>query len=120
MKKNILMAVVCCFGIVSSSHAGTIKVVNENTKDLTVRLFVEGSPSQQAMTERCCQMRGKGSCHLKTTPGQVLGATHYAIEGETNPFTSTGSCRNLRVDKDYQVTFTDDAIGTSCIARRLN
>ncbi|MCA0370303.1 MAG: hypothetical protein LCH26_04270 [Proteobacteria bacterium] len=120
MKAKFLIAAVWCLGLSMPSQAGTLKVVNENDTSLTVRLFVEGDPAQQALTERCCKMRGKGSCHLKTNPGEVLGATHYAIEGETNPFTSTGSCRNLRVDKDYQVTFTDDAIGTSCIARRLN
>ncbi|MFN7365384.1 MAG: hypothetical protein ACK5TR_05530 [Alphaproteobacteria bacterium] len=100
-------------------QAGSLSVENENPNTLTIRIFAAGVSLVEDLSESCCRMRGGDSCKFHLTPQRFQGKDRYNIEGETNPFTSSGVCRNLSVHKNYKVIFTNDTVGTSCMAFEL-
>ncbi len=116
MKVNVLLTTVVCLSASLCLRAQTLEIVNENQKQVDIRVYAEGDSFTEELSERCFHIRANGTCKQYMTPQQFNGKSLYAISGETNPFTSSGTCRNLSVHKNYKVVFTNDAIGTSCVA----
>jgi hypothetical protein len=103
---------------VYSANAGTVKVINENKKDLELNIKAQG-----AMTEKLSSyiqnIPAESQYSFTVQPENLKGKSTYLITGKTNPFLGD-SCKNLSVDKDYQLTFTNDTLGTTCIAQEIN
>lgn len=52
---------------------------------------------------------------FSVTAEQLGDFNYYSITGETNPLTPTGTCYNLQMGKTYQIEFTNNLFGTSCV-----
>lgn len=46
-------------------------------------------------------------------------AEYFSVTGETNPLTPSGTCHHLKTGHAYKIRFTDKALGTDCISKRL-
>lgn len=96
--------------------ASKIEVVNENKKPLKVRIIPEDTT--ETTKELPADARSTFSVESKDLQGDIQGP-YYAIKGDTNPLTAGDKCRHLSVQKDYKVTFLDDAMGTTCVAEEI-
>jgi hypothetical protein len=103
---------------VSSAYAGTVKVINENKKELELNIKAQG-----AMTENLAsyiqKVPAENQYSFTVNREQLKGKSTYLITGKTNLLLGD-SCKNLSVDKDYQLTFTNDTLGTTCIAQEIS
>lgn len=101
-----------------SANAGTVKVINENKKDLELNITAQG-----AMTEKLAsyiqKIPAESQYSFTVQRENLKGKSTYVINGKTNPFLGD-NCKNLSVDKDYQLTFTNDTVGTTCIAQEIS
>ncbi len=102
------------------SLASKIEIVNENKKALTVKVKGEGDDTREKLTMHVKEIPADLSSTLTINKSDINNKTFYSIKGETGPFSPSGRCEYLNVDKNYKVTFLNDAIGTTCIAEPVN
>lgn len=119
MRKSLVFALV---GSVLSPlivKADRLQIVNENKKELTVKLRAEGAALTENLAERRLNIPAEHYYEFYVSPSELGGKSLYSIEGDTNPFTPGGSCSNMSVHKKYEVVFKNDTVGTSCVATEL-
>ncbi len=111
----VSMAAICA----SSLQAGTITVKNENTKVISLDIVPKGGSKDFVYQQK---LSGEHSLKFDITPANLGGKSIYAIIGKTGltEMVSGDKCENLSTDKDYSVTFTDDKVGTTCVAVPTN
>ena len=127
MTNKILLstALLSIFSISSIAAAGTLHVVNDKTKDITVNIKPEGASLGFTLKQTipAAKVDNQGNSAESTRfifpieRGAIENKSVYSVTGSvgTIGFLS-GTCENLSVDKDYTITFTDDKVGTSCKA----
>ncbi len=119
MKNSLVLALI---GSVLSPFvvkADRLQIVNENKKELTVKVRAEGDPLTENLAERRINIPAEHYYEFYVSSSDLGGKSLYSIEGDTNPFTPGGSCQNMRVNKKYKVIFKNDTVGTSCVATEL-
>jgi len=119
IKKALLMSTFFSLSLLSVSYAGQIEVINKNKKPLKVKIEAEGDKMKETLSSHIQEIPAKESFMFNVEPEHLGGKTSYSIKGDTNPFTPGDSCNKLDVKNDYRVTFTNDTIGTSCIAEKI-
>jgi hypothetical protein len=105
--------------LVHSAMASRIEVVNENKKALKVKIKAEGSNVQEDLTTYVKEIPAENHYIFLIEGPDLKGKSHYSIKGDTNPFTPGGRCDYLSVEKDYKVTFLNEAMGTTCVAEEI-
>jgi hypothetical protein len=101
-------------------YAGTIQVVNENKKNLKIRIKAEGNIMNESLISYVQIIPAEQFSSFIVTAGDLDGKTHYSIKGDTNPFTVGDKCNHLSVLDNYRVTFINDVAGTTCVAEKIN
>ncbi len=76
----------------------------------------EGDDTTETLTTHVKEIPADISSRLTINKKDINNKTFYSIKGETGSFAPSGRCEYLNVDKNYKVTFLNDAIGTTCIA----
>ena len=119
MKNSLVLALIG--GVFSAFvvKADRLQIVNENKKELTVKVRAEGAALTENLAERRINIPAEHYYEFYVSASDLGGKSLYSIEGETNPFTPGGSCKNMSVHKKYEVIFKNDTLGTSCVAREL-
>jgi hypothetical protein len=99
--------------------ASRIEVVNENKKSLKVKIKAEGSSIQEDLATYVKEIPAEHYSTFSVEEPDLKGKSYYSIQGDTSPFTPGDKCARLSVEKNYKVTFLNDAIGTSCVAQEM-
>lgn len=116
MKSIIITSIYASSMLVSSvAMAGLLKINNENDKKLTIRIIPEEAKSSTIYKR---DLPAKGQLDLNVTPADINNKSYYSLEGETHPFIGD-TCKHLNVSEDYDVTFQDDKVGTTCLAKPI-
>ncbi|ARN85077.1 hypothetical protein [Candidatus Nucleicultrix amoebiphila] len=105
--------------LVSQATAGTVNVINENKKNLKIRIKAEGDVISENLASYVQIIPGEYLYSFKVDAGNLKGKTLYSIKGDTNPFTMGDTCEHLSVYEDYRVTFINDTAGTTCVADKI-
>src|SRR5690606_4554843 len=103
-------------GYSPTSQAGEINVLNENNKELSIKIEAVGDSAAFFKQE----IPADKISSFIINASQLNGKSHFTIKGDTNPFTPGDKCQNLSVNKDYNLTFTDEKMGTTCIAEEVS
>jgi hypothetical protein len=99
-----------------SCHAGTVIVRNENHKAIEIKVMGEGSDTtSHAITHKIPEDQ---EYRFAVVSKDVGNKKYFELQGNTTPFTG-GNCRHLDVRKHYEITFQDDAIGSTCLAQEI-
>jgi uncharacterized protein YjbJ (UPF0337 family) len=117
-KQPILSSLLLGCVLASASYASHIEVINKNKKPLKIKIQTEGSAKENVSYPKDISAEERST--FTVDEKDLKGRTQYAIEGQTNLFTSGDKCRRLSVEKDYVVTFLDDTLGTTCVAEETN
>ena len=99
--------------------AGRVDVVNENKKVLKVRIEAEGDKLKETLANYIKEIPSEYYFSFLVDVIDLKGKSHYSIKGDTSPFALGDKCEHLSVDKNYKVTFLNDAVGTTCIAEEI-
>ncbi|MFN7365385.1 MAG: hypothetical protein ACK5TR_05535 [Alphaproteobacteria bacterium] len=120
MKSIICLTLAACFLAPVVVKAETVKIVNENKKALSVKICAEGSSMTEKLAQKRVDIPAEEFYEFNVSSEDLNGKSLYFIEGDTNPFTPGGSCKNMHVSKKYRVTFKNDTLGTSCVSTELD
>jgi hypothetical protein len=110
--KKVILPLVAYAACLAATHAVHLQIVNENKKEIKVKIEPEGD-SSAAFEQR---IPADYNSSLNLDRSQFRGKSYFSIKGDTSAFTPGGKCEHLSVEKDYKVTFQDDKVGTSCVA----
>ena len=116
---RVTLSFACFLAISHPVVAGRVDVVNENKKALSVRIKAEGDNIGEDLATYIKEIPAEHYFKFMVESSDLKGKSHYSIKGDTSVFTPGGKCDHLSVDKDYKVTFLNDATGTSCIAEEI-
>lgn len=101
------------------AEAGIVKVVNENKKNLKIRIKAEGDQLRENLASYVEIIPAEYNYTFTVKPENLKGKTHFSIKGDTNPFTMGDKCEHLSADANYSVTFINDITGTTCVAEKI-
>ena len=116
MKKTLLLSAISFAAFAQIASAGTVHVVNENKKELKIKIEAEGDSN--ATAERT--ITAEHTSEFEIAAADLNGKMYYSVKGGVNAFTPSSTCDHLHVDKNYQLTFQDDKVGTTCMAAELD
>lgn len=113
--KNILLSAISFLTISTAVNAtGEIKIVNQNPKELDVRF--EASDDSKIYFDH--KIPATEESKFTLSADQLKGKKIFWVKGSSNGFTSD-KCKDLHVDKDYELVFTNDSVGTTCVATEV-
>ncbi len=119
MSKNVLKALFV-LGVLSTvsvnAMAGKLVVKNENGKAMVLQIVPEGASMGFVLKQT---IPAGQEFVFDIQSAAIENKSIYSVAGDTNVFTSGDKCKNLHVDKNYTLTFTDDKMGTTCVATEL-
>ena len=115
-KQTLSLAVAGLLTFSAASQAGRIDVVNENKKALRIKIQAEGDNINETLATYVKEIPAEHYYEFRVETTDLKGKSHYSIKGDTSPLTSGDKCHHLSVEKDYKVTFLNDAAGTTCLA----
>lgn len=124
MNLKLTTLMLLTFGCMNNyeAQAGYVRVINENPKKITIRVIPEPALNSREAFRKVIKgtsdPRSKNYTDFHIHKGHVDNKSHFAIAGETKFFLGD-KCRNLSILKNYEVSFQDDALGTSCIAEEV-
>ncbi len=118
MKKSV--KILCVFAFMKAvtlmnADASKIEVINENKKSLTIKI----RGISKLMSSFIKEIPAAYNSSFCINKEDIKGNQFYSITGVTNMITPSGKCEFLNIDKNYQITFIDDMLGTTCIAEEL-
>lgn len=105
--------------VLHAAMASRVEVVNENKKPLKVKIKAEGSDIQENLATYTQDISEEHYSTFVINEQNLKGKSHYSVKGDTNPFTAGDKCDHLSVDKNYKITFLNDALGTTCVAEEI-
>jgi hypothetical protein len=114
----IILSVVS-LSLVHPALASRIDVVNENKKPLKVTINAEGSNIREDLAKYVKEIPGEYQSTFLVGGSDLKGKSHFSIKGDTSAFTPGDKCTHLSVEKNYKVTFLNDAVGTTCVAEEI-
>jgi hypothetical protein len=99
--------------------AGELRVVNENKKELNIKLIPEGAATESVHSSHY-KIKPESYISLKVEPKHISSKEYFSIQGDTNwAGIGNDTCERLSIHKDYRVTFQNNTIGTTCIAEEI-
>ena len=100
----------------ASAYANsTLHIHNKNDTSISLRLLTKKPGGFNLSRE----IPAKTDIKITLDTAAFKGEDTYDIQGETHLFIGD-KCKNLHLNQDYDITFTNDRIGTTCHAERLN
>lgn len=100
--------------------AGELIIKSTNDKPINLKIFAGGGTGGQKVDNlpgHLEKVPPHGTVKIDTTKLGLGEVKTFTIEGETHPFTGD-QCKNLNVDEDYFIEFTNDWVGTTCMAQK--
>jgi hypothetical protein len=116
---NIVLFFVSFVFLVHPAAASRIEVVNENETPIKVKIQAEGNNFEEKITTYAQEIPGEYYFSFWVVASELKGKPYYSIKGYTSAFMPGGKCNHLSVEKNYRVTFLNDALGTTCIAEEI-
>ncbi|WP_010304042.1 hypothetical protein [Candidatus Odyssella thessalonicensis] len=113
---NIRPFIIGSLILATPAFASIIHVTNENQKPIKIKVTAD-EDSDAVIKMKVSENRDST---FRVDREHMNGKLSFSIKGDTNPFTAGGTCDNLKIDKDYRVTFTNDKMGTSCKSEIIN
>ncbi|MBL0942478.1 MAG: hypothetical protein IBJ00_07135 [Alphaproteobacteria bacterium] len=99
--------------------AGELRVVNENKKQLHIKLIPEGAATE-SVHKSTYKIRPESYIVLKIQPKHIDNKGYFSIKGDTNwAGVGNDTCEHISVHKNYRVTFQNNTIGTTCVAEEI-
>jgi hypothetical protein len=99
--------------------AGELRVVNENDKELKMKLVPEGA-AIESVHKSTYTIKPKSYIVLKVQPEHIDNKAYFSIKGDTNwAGVGNDTCEHISVHKNYRVTFQNNTIGTTCLAEEI-
>lgn len=112
--RHFIWIAVTTLGLSLSAYAdSTLHIHNKNDKSLALRLLTKKSDGVNLARE----IPAHSDIEIALDSNDFKGEKTYDIQGETHLFIGD-KCKNLQVDQDYTITFTNDTIGTTCHAEK--
>lgn len=99
------------------AEAAKVKISNENRKSITIKITPEGSIMERPIYKQ--NLPAERYFEFNVSASDIGGREYFSIEGDTNPLMGD-TCKHLSINKNYNVTFQDDAVGTTCLAQEMN
>lgn len=97
-----------------STMASNLSIKNENNKAVDVVIQSIVAPSDKATSKEMTIPANK-TISIALTKDDLGGKETYFVKGKTNSLTPKGECDDMKVDQDYNVTFTKNlTVGTGC------
>jgi hypothetical protein len=101
--------------VIQRAFTGRLLIINENKVPVWFRLIPQTGhhltkPKMKKISQRTVK-------EIIVTADMIENKAIYSIEGEKRFGGDT--CLNLRIDKDYQITFHKDKIGMTCFAEEI-
>lgn len=118
-RKTLSLAAAGLLTFSAVSQAGRIDVVNENKKALRIKIQAEGDKFNETLATYVKDIPAEHYSEFRVEATDLKGKSHYSIKGDTSPLTTGDKCQHLSVEKDYKVTFLNDAAGTTCVAEEV-
>ena len=122
--QNTFIIALILFGSINpyKAYASKIRVINEKENDITIKIIPEGSSNQKpTFSQVISGTINPGQKHFADfhiTPSQTYGKSHFAVAGSGGFFLGD-KCRNLSILKNYEISFQDSTLGTTCIAEEI-
>lgn len=99
--------------------AGELRVVNENKKELQIKLVPEGA-AMESVHKSTYKIKPESYIVLKVQPKNIDNKAYFSIQGDTNwAGVGNDTCEHISVHKNYRVTFQNNTIGTTCLAEEI-
>jgi len=101
-----------------SSMASNLSIKNENNKKVDVVIQSIVAPSDKP-TKKEMTIPANKTIDITITKDDLGGKEIFFVKGKTNSLTRKGECDDLRVDQDYNITFTKNlTVGTGCECKK--
>ena len=110
---KVLLSAISLLAI-STANAGDINIVNQNKKAIDVRF--EASDDSKIYFDH--QIPATAESKFTLTEDNLKGKKIFFVKGSSNSITSD-KCKDLHIDKNYELVFTNDSVGTTCVATEI-
>ena len=111
---KVLLSAISLFAISTAANAGEINIVNQNKKEIDVRF--EASDDSKIYYDY--KIPAAAESKFTLSADQIMGKKIFFVKGSSNSLTSD-KCKDLHIDKDYELVFTNDSVGTTCVATEM-
>lgn len=118
-----------CLGVVilisfiyeNNSNASFIKITNNSGNSIEIKVIPEPLseelPYCWKCLDSCLNPSGINSKTIIVPIESLKKREEFAINGTQGGFLFNGTCRNLSVYKNYEITFIENIFGISCVSR---
>lgn len=107
----------------TNAEAGILRVSKQNADPILLQVIPEPISVEASYCWKCltgpCNIPRKDVAEIVIPSNCIRGKERFAVIGTTGGILFNGKCRNLSVFKNYELTFLNDSIGTSCISREF-
>ena len=115
--------VLACLLMLSKAEAGFIKIINNSDSNIRTTVipepFTESFPYCWKCLSRCIQPNNKHVKEIVVPLDAFCGNEYFAIVGTEGGILFNGTCRNLSMLKNYEVSFFNTTFGVSCKSREI-
>lgn len=105
----------------NKTEAGMVKIINDS--ELSIMVDVVSDPEWVPYCKTCFDSRlevcGKQTAEIIVPLDAFGGCSSFAMADMVDGFMGSGKCSNLNVYKNYEVTFSDTLLGTSCSCKQI-
>ena len=102
----------CMLG--STAFASKLHINNQNTKDIIISIQSEGADNETVHWKELTIPAQKEKDVL-VSEEEMGGKKTFCVKGKVNPITPKGTCSNMDITKNYNLTFKDSTLGTECV-----
>lgn len=100
--------------------AANVEIKNENNKPLGIVIRAEGNPLTENLYWLRDTIEAGATARYEIDASQLGGKETFAVIGETNPLTPSGTCAPLFINQDYKVVYQNNPIGTKCVSTSVS
>jgi hypothetical protein len=128
IKKNSKMlsslAMVCAlYTYPNEAQAGIVKIINNASSSIRTSIIREPASQCLPYCEKCLdgksKTNGKQSAEIVVPLSAFNGYEYFAVNGTEGGIFGNGTCRNLNIFKNYEVSFYNTFMGVGCKSREI-
>ncbi len=105
------------------SQAGMVKIINNASHSIRTNIIREPFTQCLPYCEKCLdgqsKTNGKQSANIVVPLSAFNGYEYFAVNGTEGGIFGNGTCRNLNIYKNYELSFYDTFLGVGCKSREI-
>lgn len=124
-KKPQILTAVFALTLLSlnEGNASTLKINNHSQNNVEVKLTPEPAETCKDVCWSCLGGTVESNSSMVRTitlsPEKLQTGQRFAVRGTEGGFMTTGECRNLNVQNNYEISFFETDLGIRCECKSL-